>query len=320
MLGALAGFSLVFVVTAVTLSAIAALLLETCAGALRARGPMAERRAAEAAAALPVVVAVIAVGALTWQSLMGSDHCAVHGHHAHLCFTHGTMWIERGWVVVVLAMSAATFAARAILLAVSYVRGAASIRTLRALARSGDAGGPGDDVRIVDSERAFCFVSRGGVFVSSRVWQALPEAERSALVAHERAHELHGDLPKRLAIEVLLLFAAPLVGDRIRAAWMHASERLCDAHAARQTAPETVASAMVSMCRLGCVQPASSFAFTPSTRDLASRVESVLAQRPLGEDAARVLGRIALSASVTLAVLGMIAAEPIHHAFETLLG
>ena len=76
-LGALAGFALVFVVTAVTLSAFATLALQAFAGALRERGPMVERRAAEAAALLPVVVAVIAVAALTWQSLVGSDHCEV---------------------------------------------------------------------------------------------------------------------------------------------------------------------------------------------------------------------------------------------------
>ena len=314
MIGALAGFALVFVVTLVTTSSIAGLVLARSTNGLQRRGPLAERRAAEAAAIVPPVLAGVAVGVLMLQSVIGIDHCTVHGHHAHLCFAHGGEWIERAWVVVVLAVAGVTFAARAAIAAVTYLRGAASIRALRA------ASEPCGDVRIVASERAFCFVARGGVYVSSRVWSKLADGERAALVAHDRAHERNGDLAKRLVLEIALVFSAPLVGDVMRATWLRASERLCDAHAADVTDPETVARAMVAMCRLGTARPAASFAFTPVARELAGRIEAVLEGGPLGERAARGLVRVTISCCVMLALAGIAAAEPLHHAFETLLG
>lgn len=315
MTGAIAGFALVFIVTAVTVSALGALVLGAARGSLQRLGPMAERRAAGAVAMAPVVVAMIAVAALVVQSTLGVDHCEVHDHHAHLCFTHGARWLERAWVVVALAVAAATFIGRAVITAASYVRGARSIRSLHAISH------PHGNVRIVESDRAFCFVARRGVFVSSRVWSALPAGERDALVAHEQAHVRHGDLAKRVALEVLLLFTAPLVAERVRAAWLRASERLCDAHAATVVGdPETVARAMVSMCRIGSDHPASAFAFTPTVQELAARIQAVLAGGPLGHRAASVLGGVALVACLLLGVVGVAAAEPIHHAFETLLG
>ncbi len=314
-LGGLAGFALVFLVTVVTLSAIGALVHGAARGWLQKAGPMVERRAAEAAAIVPVIIGVIAVGALVVQSMVGVDHCQVHDHHAHLCFTHGAQWIERSWVVVVLAVATATFVGRAAIMGATYLRGARSIRALYKLSRAHG------DVRLVESDRAFCFVARRGVFVSSRVWSLLPAGERDALVAHEHAHVQHGDLAKRVVLEALLLFAAPLIGERIRTAWMRASERLCDAHAASVTGdPEVVARAMVSMCRIGATQPALGFAFTPTVDELAARIQTLLDGGPLGERAAVVLARVGFAACILLAVVGVAAAEPIHHAFETLLG
>lgn len=312
--GALAGFALVFIVTLVTMSSLGVLVLSAARRRLQHLGPMAERRAAEAAAIVPVVVAVIAIAALAVQSTLGVDHCKVHDHHAHLCFTHGAQWIERSWVIALLAVAGATFLARAAITVATYVRGTRSVRALHALSR------PLGDVRIVDSERAFCFVARRGVFVSSRVWSTLSDGEREALVAHERAHLQHGDLVKRLVLEALLLFAAPFAGERVRGAWLRASERLCDARAAAVTDPETVARAMVSMYRLSSTQPVASFAFTPTVDELEGRITAVLAERPLGERAATVLARVGIVACLVLAIVGVLAAEPIHHAFETLLG
>ncbi|MBA3457038.1 MAG: hypothetical protein H0T42_28375, partial [Deltaproteobacteria bacterium] len=97
-LGSLAGFALVFVVTTWTLSAAGVLALSRAQPWLRRVGPMAERRAAETAAIVPVLLGMIAVATLLLQSTFGVDHCAAHGHHAHLCVTHGTQWIERTWV------------------------------------------------------------------------------------------------------------------------------------------------------------------------------------------------------------------------------
>jgi hypothetical protein len=313
----LAGFALVFVVCAWTLSAVGGIALTLLRSRLARIGPLAERRVAIAVAVVPLVLALAIVAVLVAQSALGVDHCGGHGDHAHLCLVHGTLWIQLPWVVVVLAVTGATLAARAVLTCASFARGARSIRELRALSHAAGA------VRIVDSERAFCFVAgrdRAEVYVSSRAWAALTVPERAALVAHELAHVRHGDLRMRAVLEGCLVFAAPLVGERVRATWLSASERLCDARAASATEPAFVASAMVTLCRLQVSRPATSFAFTPVADELAVRVEAVLANRPLGEGAAVMLGRSVVVACSALVVAAAVAADPLHHVFETLLG
>jgi Zn-dependent protease with chaperone function len=317
-LGALAGFALVFVVTTWTASILAAFALGRTRSRLARSGPMAERRAAEATAIVPVVLGVIVVAALMLQSVVGVDHCETHGHHAHLCLVHGALWIERAWVVVVLAIAGVTIVARGVMVVASLVRGARSIRELHGLSR--DVG----EVRLVESERAFCFVADHEgptIYVSSRVWSTLPASEREALIAHETAHVRHGDLRMRSVLEAFLAFAAPLVGGAIRATWMHASERMCDSRAAAQTEPATVASALVAMCRLHATRPApTAFGVTPTAEELEGRVHAVLANGPIGERAATRVARSVIAACGALAIFIAMAAEPLHHAFETLLG
>jgi Zn-dependent protease with chaperone function len=231
---------------------------------------------------------------------------------------HGAQWLERTWVVVALAIASAAMLARLVLVVTTFVRGARSIRELHALSR--DAG----DVRIVDSERAFCFVAGGrcpSIYVSSRAWSSLSSAERVALIAHESAHVRQRDVLTRAVIEGFLVFAAPLVADRARPMWLQASERLCDARAADATGePESVASAMVSLCRLNASRPVASLGFTPAAEELAGRVRAVLAGGPIGERAAAILGRAVLAASLVLVAISIVAAERLHHVFETLLG
>lgn len=313
----LAGFALVFVVSAWTLSALGGVTLGFARSWLQRLGPLAERRVAAAVAIVPVVIASGIVTILVLQSALGDDHCPVHGHHAHLCLAHGTQWLELPSAVVMLAIAGSTVVGRVALLVASFVRGARSIRQLHVLSQ------PAGDVRIVDSERPFCFVAGGAnpaVYVSARVWTALSGSERAALLAHELAHVRHGDLRMRAMLEALLVVAAPLVGDRVRTSWLAASERLCDARAAAATEPELVASAMVALCRLQTTRPAASFGFTPTARELAARVEAVLSGRPLGERAARWFGRTCVAACLLLVAGAAVAAEPLHHVFETLLG
>ncbi len=317
-LAALAGFALVFVVTTWTASALGTLVLARARPHLQRSGPMAERRAAEAAAIVPIVLGLLVVTTLLLQSAIGIDHCETHGHHAHLCLVHGGLWTERTWVVVVLAVAGVTMLSRGVLVGASLMRGTRSIRELHRLSR--DAG----EVRLVDSERAFCFVAshvRPTIYVSSRVWSALPPGEREALVAHETAHVRHGDLRMRTVLEAFLAFAAPVAGGRIRSIWMHASERMCDSHAASVTEPAAVASAMVAMCRLHAMRPVpTAFGVTPSADELEGRVQAVLADGPLGDCAATRVTRSMFAACGVFAISVVLAAEPLHHAFETLLG
>lgn len=316
--GSLLGFGLVFVTVAWALSALGALALAGAQARLLRIGAMAERRAAEAVAIVPVVLAATAVATLVAQSAIGQDHCEAHSHHAHLCLAHGAAWLDRPWVVATLAGIGAVIAARIALLIIAAVRGARSIALLRAV--GADVG----EVCVVDSDRGFCFVAghrRPTIFVSTRAWRSLDEAERRALVAHESAHVRQGDLGRRILMESLLALAVPLVADRVRALWMMATERLCDARAVEETGePEAVASAMVSLCRLNVSRPAGAFGFTPAAEQLAHRVRAVLSGAPIGNRAALVLWRSVVVAAFVLVGFAALAAEPLHHAFETLLG
>ena len=315
MSGAIVGFALVFLVTVWVSSILGNAVLEATRTWQKQSGPLAERRAAEAVAIVPVVLGAIALVTLLVQSTIGVDHCEAHDHHAHLCASHGAAWLDRIWVLVVLAAAWAAAVGRIAVIGASVIRGNRSIRELHALSTVDGA------VRIVESARAFCFVTRTGVYVSAHAWSSLSDGERAALVAHETAHLQQGDLRARLVLEAFLVLAAPLVGDRIRTVWLNATERLCDARAAERTgSPETVAQTMVAMCRLQATPRASAFGFTPSAWELAHRVRAVLEGGPIGERAAAIVARSVAIACCVLAVTAVVGSETIHHAFETLLG
>ncbi len=312
----LAGFALVFVVCVWTLSALGGVALAMFGSQIARIGPLFERRLATIVAVVPPVLALAVTSALIVHSALGVDHCAVHDHHAHLCLTHGTRWLALPTAVAALSVAGVTVLARGLFVGLALVRGRRSIRLLLAASTAVDG------IRLVSSDRAFCFVagSAPAIYVSTRVWSTLSSEQRAALVAHETAHIEHGDLRIRLWMEMWLLFAAPLVGERTRSSWLAASERLCDAHAARESSPEAVASTMVSLFRLETTRPAGSFGLTPSQTELGERVEAVLAAHPLGNRVAMLAGRLALITCVALIAAAAIVAEPLHHAFETLLG
>lgn len=307
----LGGFALVFVVCAWTLSSLGGVLL-----ARLERRPLVARRIAGAVAIVPLVLATAVTAMLMLQSAFGVDHCPVHADHAHLCLVHGTEWIQLPWVVATLALVGATVAARLVLVIASVLRSQRGLQLLHAV--SHQVG----QVRIVETERAFCFVAgrTPAIYVSSRVWDALPTDQRTALIAHETAHVINGDLRMRIVMELCLVFAAPLVRDRVRTTWFAATERLCDARAAQVSSPDAVASAMVSLFRLEATRPAGSFGLTPAQAELGARVEAVLAARPLGARTARIVGRLVGVVCVALIAGAALLAEPLHHAFETLLG
>jgi Zn-dependent protease with chaperone function len=316
-IASLGGFALVFVLVAWSLSAIGGLALLGGRTVLRRRGPAVERRAAAIVAVVPVVLGFAVVAALIVRSLVGLDHCEIHHHHAHLCLVHGAVWLERAWVVAALATVAAVVTMRSAFLGANLLRGT---RGLAELASVSTAHG---DVRIVESERAFGFVAglvHPAIYVSSCAWAALTEVERAALVAHERAHVTHGDLRVRVALEGLLALAAPLVGELVRSTWRSASERLCDTDAVNAVGdPPAVASAMVALCRLHASRPPA-LGFTPAAHELADRVQAVLSGEPSGERSAAIFARAVSAAAFTIIIAAALAAEPLHHALETLLG
>ena len=317
----LIGFGVVFLLVCGASSAGITAAMLACRRALARRGAAVERRVAELAAVLPIASAAAVVAVLAIESATATDHCTTHGHHAHLCLRHGAAWAEHAWAVAALAGGAAVVAARGVALVVGLWRGRAAVSRLRAL-----GGDPPGHVRLVESDRTFCFVAglrRPAIFVSTAARAVLDRDEWTAMIAHETSHIVHRDLLHRLRLELMLLFAAPLAGPAIRERWNAATERLRDADASTEVGdPEPVASALVRMARhAAAIRIGAVAAFTAGgTRLLAARVESLLEGAPRGERDARRIGRVALVAGSAAIVAALVFSGPLHHALETLLG
>jgi Zn-dependent protease with chaperone function len=317
----LIGFGAVFLLVCSAGSAAGAAVMRAWPRAIARRGAAVERRVAELAAGLPVALAAAVVGVLAIESATAADHCTTHGHHAHLCLRHGAAWAEHAWVVAAVAAGAALALARAAALAVVMRRGTAAVARLREL-----GGGAPARLRLVESERAFCFVAglrRPAIFVSTAARAALAPDEWHAMLAHERSHIVHRDLRHRLGLELLLLLAAPLAGRTIRARWSAATERLRDADAADEVGdPAPVARALVRMARhAASLRLGAAAAFVPAGAALlAARVEALLEEAPRGEREARRIGRAVRIAGLVAVLAALAFAGPLHHALESLLG
>jgi len=318
--GSLIGFAMVFILVCGVLSA-----MLTCGFALTQRrlaqlGPAAERRVAELAASVPVLLALAVVTVLVVRTQLAVDHCSTHDHHAHLCIEHGNAWAQRPWIVASVAAAMMMIVGRLSVLGGVLLRGCIAVARLRRVSRIEG------DVRLVESARPFCFVAglhRPEIYASTAAWEGLDDDERDAMLAHERAHVQGRDLARRILLELLASFAAPLAPRFLHRSWKHATERLRDAQAASVVgAPGVVARAMVRMCRLGAGHIVPGLAAFPAGdgRALAERVQALLAEQPTGEQAARTLGITMSAASVAIGLAALALAEPLHHLLETLLG
>jgi hypothetical protein len=308
--GGVVGFAVLAVVLLTTCSLLAAILFAVTRKWVE--GPMAEKNAAAWALVAPVVVAASLLALIAWQGYGSADHCVGHDHHAHFCLVHGAAWLHRPWAIAVAVGSSVTIMLR--LGAITWRRLAA----MRAIAQVRRVSRDVDGIRIAPSDRVFCFVTgwrRPEVFVSSRAWDALNDAERTAVLTHERAHAGDGDLWMAAIIDVAASLAAPLTGTWLHERWADAGERLCDLRAAETTNAETVAGALLRMCRAGSMLVIAS-GFTPSADALEHRVRAVLDGGPAG----RRLGWGAWSLLAAVLFVSTIFATHLHHALETLLG
>lgn len=316
-LGSLVGFGFVFVLVAWTCSLALMLAIRACKHRLRRLGPAAERRVVELAAAIPVILGVAVVAVLVLRSHLGVDHCEEHHHHAHLCLWHGAPWSERSWAVALVTVVGGIAFARTAILAVTTLRYRRLIARLRTVSRHED------DIWRIETPHAVCFVAgfrEPEIFVSSGAWNALDDDEREAMLAHERAHVLHRDVARRFVVDVLLFAGAPFPSV-LRDAWDSATERLCDARAAIDVGGgESVASAMVKVCRLGIQTRWSPANFTPPAVALTDRVNAVLEDQPTGDRAARVVLALVLTALSAVVFIAAIQSGSLHDVLESLLG
>jgi Zn-dependent protease with chaperone function len=324
--GSLIGFGLAFLSASALASLICAGVLFAFRRRLRLAGPAAQRKASSWALVLPPLSGLAVTVALIGHSALGRwlgepDHCAAHAHHLHLCLYHGAGWLTHTWAVVALVVVGTVAVVRASARTFRMRAAHQAIRTLGRMSRRPDSGHQGDEICIVPANRHFCFCAglrRPRIFVSSASWARLDAPGREAVIAHERAHVRQGDVWRRFVLGLLSLVGAPGVTTLILRLWHRATERLCDREAARVVGdPTVVARALVDLS--GARAPRALPAFV-SGDDIVQRVEALLAGEPDGVEAARRVHRAALVASVLTTLAALVSADPLHHAFETLLG
>lgn len=327
--GSLIGFGLLFVVLCAAGSLFAAALLRLSAGFLKRRGPRAERAAAAVSLVAPVgiafVLSVILMATSFAENAGGArDHCRAHDHHLHLCVVHGAAWADSAPPIVVLALSASLVGLR---LVRSARRFSQARRDLRLLEDVATPVGPerGFEVRLVDSEQALCVLSSSNppaLIAGAKVWSALDEEERAAVLEHERAHlEQHDPVSARI-FAALSAFGAPMASNWILSRWRNATERSCDRSAAEVVSPEAVASALVRLTRVAAAHRTQALltSFPSSPRETEQRIEALLAGGAEGRAAARRLFGAAIVVSCAVMIAAIALSGPLHHLFESLVG
>jgi len=323
--GSLVGFFLVFVLATWSLAALTASAHWLLRSRIRTWGPAAEKRLSAMSTILPVVLGALIAAATAVYSAFpelfgGSDHCNVHGHHPHLCFTHGGDWARLPWALMASAAIAALFFVRAAKLATALVAG---LRRVHVIAKSSrEVSHQGVSLFVAPAKQDYCFAAgylRPRVFVSTALWDRLLPEQREAILAHEIAHIENRDLWKSLLLSLAEIWGAPFLATRSRLDWDRAAERLCDRVAADKVGDGAiVAEALLAWARGPGV--ATGLSFSPGADALEERVVAVLSEGTAGHGAAL---RIALLTGLIIAsatVAAVLLADPLHHQLETIFG
>ncbi|MEZ4217584.1 MAG: M48 family metalloprotease [Myxococcota bacterium] len=275
-----------------------------------------------------MIALCLAPGVAGWATASG-DHCLRHADHPHLCLVHPTA-LAAPALGVALAAALALFGAGA-------WRGARRVaRARRAAARlrAGRTRALAADVEVIETERAFSFALAGRaplVLVSSALVEALDARALDAVLAHERAHLARRD-PLVLAIARAAARALPgRVREDVLATLALAAEQACDDAAAACAGDRLLVArallevaALVARSHEGPRREARALvAASFADGDVERRVEHLLrdAAAPVSRDAAAPGAslRAALATAAALALLAL-AAQPVHHAVEHVLG
>lgn len=235
------------------------------------------------------------------------DHCGPHDHHPHLCLQHG-YWMPFGplWLGVAGILLAGLAVWGRLVLRVFRSR-----RTVQSLVRVSRAQ---RGYQVLPDERPMAFSAgllRPVTVVSEAVLQHLDPIELEVVLTHEAAHALRRDALWRVVMEALLLGMPKASRALLLEDYTLASEEACDRKAIRPgVSADRVAEVLIRMQRLGCHHLEGAPAATGS--HLERRVLALL-----GEPYP---GRPRWMRLIWLAPLGILFADPVHHAAETLLG
>jgi Zn-dependent protease with chaperone function len=321
----LIAFALVFLATSVLTSLLLGVIVRLSSRRLRSLGARAERRAAALMLVAPPVLASLLTGLLAVNSarslLAGTDHCADHSHHLHICLVHGAEWAIRPWAVELLALVGCFVLVRLFQLSWAHL---VAQRAAKRFFRVGDPLPGHGRVVLVPFDEPTVFTAGAlspTVVISRGAWSRLNADERRAVLEHELAHVEGGDIWRRAVLALLACFTVPGFASYALRLWDRSAERICDRRAAEVVGrPSIVAGAIVSLARgmvRGQVPAGAVFAAACHVTD---RVHSLLDGEPDGALGAVRLSWWVLGVGVGIALAAATLSEQLHHILETILG
>ena len=321
----LIAFALVFLASSLFVSLLLGFGLRFARGRLRSLGARAERRAAALMLVASPALASLLVGLLAVDSarslLAGTDHCANHSHHLHICLAHGAEWATRPWAVELLAVVGVFVVVR--LFQIGWAHSVAQRAAWRFRRLGEPLAGYGRAV-IVPLDEPMVFTAGAlspTVVVSRGAWARLGDKERRAVLEHELAHVDGGDLWRRAVLALLSCLAAPGFASYALRLWDRSAERICDRRAADVVGrPSIVAGALVSLARGMGRRLAPAGAVFAAACHVTDRVHSLLDGEPDGAPGAARLSWGFLAAGTGIALAAAALAEQLHHFLETILG
>lgn len=340
--------SLVVLCTAATaalafaISALVGAIAVASRRALDALTPAAQARVLLVLALLPAV-ASIAVMTAALAPTFGwiADHClrAFELHtHPHICAAHHVATEPALPLLILVGLLLARLAQTGLRLAWQARRALAARRALELVARTESPGdgpaeipgaGPGaipgaipgarPGLRVLPFDEPQAFVLglwRPRLYVTAGLLSSAHREHLEPVLAHEHAHLRRRDSLRRLVSSLALAFHLPGIAGWLERQLARAHELAADAEAAAVVqSPERVARALVQLTRVQRRMPASALAFGGA--EVEARVTSLLDPRPR-RDQPRAQ-TIALVAAIACVLLG-VAADPVHHGVEMLLG
>lgn len=167
-----------------------------------------------------------------------------------------------------------------------------------------DAGTDADHIHLVDSDRPLAYAQpgqRGGIVITTAMFDVLSPAERRAVLAHEQAHLRHRhDRYLALAATIDIHLTRPLTR-RLRAAL----ERWADEDAATSTGDRTTVATAIARAALAA-SPEPAPALSATGGDVPTRVTALL-------HPPAVAAHYDIAATAAAALIAAVTATQLHH-------
>jgi Zn-dependent protease with chaperone function len=314
--------SLVF---AAPVSLLCAVSYPTLRRVLAAWAPSARSAAVLALSLLPFMAAVAGLLAtfspslLSWLGVI-ADHCHLHPDHPHLCLSHPPLLHGSTLVYAALLAGAGLCLLAAGSWTVRWIKTRRTVAQLVKLSVHHAVHG----VHIVPTEAPIAFAAglrAPRLFLSRLLLTQLTPGQLDAVIAHERAHAARFDALRQTVAAALSRLHLPATRRLLLSDLALAAEQSCDEAAGAATGDRLlVAQAIITVERLFASQavraPAlfSAAHFTGS--HVGERVQAMLDAPRAAVPVSRVVWPVLGASLLAFAV----AAQPLHHATETLLG